>query len=80
MMTNKQEFTGTLEDWWYDEINHVIWGNIYGDSKGRFREGAYIHTSNLRMSKKEMLDHQEGDEVLTMNSRYRLGRKLQKIE
>jgi hypothetical protein len=46
-----QEITGTIENWWYDSMNHVIWDNVFGDIRGRFPDGTYIHTSNLSLNK-----------------------------
>jgi len=63
--------TGRLENWSYDHINHVMWGNLFDDAKERFREGAYIHTSNLRHPKKT--EFKQGMTINTMNSSYLLG-------
>ena len=65
------EITGRLEGWWYDKANHVIWGYMYNDARKRFSDGAYIHTSNLRLPKTTVF--YEGMEVPTLNSTYLLG-------
>ncbi len=69
------KITGYLENWYYDEMNHVIWGHLVGDIRKRWHDGAYIHTSNLRLSKDKAKDLQDGDTVHTMNSIYILGSK-----
>ena len=62
-----EEITGRLEDWWWDEQNKVYWGYVYQDTKERFRDGAYIHTSRVLKT--------EDDKAYTLNSIYILGQK-----
>lgn len=62
---------GILEKWWYDHLNHVVWGFIYSDRKERFYDGTYIHTSNLSMPRDP--DLVKGQEIKTRNSTYILG-------
>lgn len=68
-----REITGRLESWWYDELNHVLWGNLYEDTKGRWWDGAQIHTSVLSMPRNP--DLSEGMIIKTRNSTYLLGEK-----
>lgn len=67
--------TGTLENWSISLVNNiygpVYWGHIFGDIKGRFADGSFIHTSHVLKRK--------GKIIHTMNSVYRLGKKA-KIE
>jgi hypothetical protein len=65
------KITGRLENWSYDNVNHVLWGNIFEDERGRFTDGGYIHTSNLRHPKNT--EFKSGMIVDTMNSKYLLG-------
>lgn len=60
------EVTGRLEGWWKDERHPIIWGYIYDDIHGRFRNGSYIHTSQIV--------EQTPTHVKTLNSYYKLGR------
>lgn len=62
--------TGRLEKWWYDDLNHVFWGFCHEDIRGRFRDGAYIHTSLCHNP-----DAKSGDVIKTRNSTYLLGEK-----
>ena len=64
------DVTGRLENWWYDSLNHVFWGNIYEDVRGRWHDGQHIHTSMCHNP-----DAKEGDIIKTRNSRYLLGKK-----
>lgn len=67
------EVTGRLEDWTHDKEGfNVIWGHVYEDVRGRFRDGTWIHTSVLRHPK--IAVHKEGDIVRTLNSTYLLGK------
>ena len=70
--------TGTLEDWWVDQCTKkefIIYGNLFGDHKGRFQDGTNIHTSGIKNRKCE-----EGDVVSTRNSRYLLGKKYTDVK
>lgn len=62
--------TGRLENWVWDERG-IYWGNIYEDSRGRFNDGTWIHTSLVKKEKKNRI---EGDLVKTLNSIYILGK------
>ena len=66
--------TGRLEDWVIDPVFDIVWGHCYDDSKGRFRDGTYIHTSSVPDLRKKAL--QKGDLVKTLNSTYLLGDPL----
>lgn len=68
------EITGRLEGWWYDEKNHVLWGHIYEDTRKRWYEGAYIHTSNISISRDAAKALEEHSVVPTRNSTYKLGK------
>lgn len=72
-----EEHNGTLQSWRYDSHYHVVWGMIEGDTKGRFADGAWIHTSWLRHNKEEVGNFKEGDIISTRNSKYKLGTKAQ---
>lgn len=66
------EITGTLEGWCQDNLYaYIIWGNVFGDSKGRFRDGTRIHTSYITPPSEEW---KEGAIVTTRNSVYKLGK------
>lgn len=65
------EVTGYLENWVYDDLWNVVWGEIFQDSKGRFPDGTWIHTSNIPSGRHR--DYKEGDHVRTLNSLYILG-------
>lgn len=68
--------TGTVENWhvekWHSSSEYVIWGNIYGDTKGRFAEGTHIHTSALPPGL-DTKNLKQGDVVHTHYSAYKLG-------
>ena len=68
------QITGRLENWFYDPHNHVFWGNIEGDTKGRFYDGAHIHTSHLMCHKEAARTMTEGNIIVTRNSTYLLGK------
>lgn len=72
------EVTGTLNSWLKEQVGDItiIWGYIYGDTKGRFYDGQYIHTSFLKMPAEEVDNLKEGDILLTNNSTYKLGYPL----
>ena len=59
----QEEITGTINDW--VKSGQVIYGKIYGDTRGRFPDGTQIRTSKI--------DSIEGDIVYTQNSVYKLG-------
>jgi len=64
--------TGRLENWAWDDVHPVIWGFIYDDERGRFRDGTWIHTSLI--NKKKFKELKAGDTVETLNSSYLLGK------
>jgi hypothetical protein len=69
--------TGKLENWKVFKIVDgvcLIWGNVYGDSKDRFVEGARIHTSAIKSDGKHF---KQGDIIDTMYSIYLLGAPLE---
>lgn len=49
-------------------VGHALWGQIYGDSKGRFRDGHYVHTSKI----KSINVSPTGVFVSTLNSVYKV--------
>lgn len=67
-----KEITGTLHEWAVQSngTHQIVWGYIFRDTKDRFQNGTYIHTSY--MDAKEL---KEGDIVETLNSTYKLGVK-----
>jgi hypothetical protein len=58
-----------IEKWWYDSKNNIVWGDIYGDVNGVFKDGSYIHTPSL-VDKGELA---EGVEIETLKNVYTLG-------
>jgi len=66
-----KEITGRLEGWIYDADYNVLWGFIYDDTRKRFRDGEYIHTSGIPRGKR--IEFKEGMIVDTLNSSYLLG-------
>ena len=69
--------TGTLENW-YASSSHegefILWGNLFGDIHGRWRNGRRIHTSGIAASLLEEGLLTEGYTVQTRNSNYLLGK------
>lgn len=77
------EITGRLENWTYDYFHNVVWGNIYDDVRGRFVDGQRIHTSDIpstRLNGGDASQFVEGSIILTLNSRYLLGKPLTNAE
>ncbi len=69
--------TGTLEGWYYDAVHNVVWGSIDYDIKGRFYDGAHIHTSDIpKFRQDRVCTAKQGDLIYTRNSIYRLGKPL----
>ena len=66
-----EDFDATLEQWWYDRKHGVIWGQIVGDKKGRWRDYTFINTSSIKPTGPLV----EGAIVTTRNSKYLLGVK-----
>ncbi len=71
LICNVNKPVGRLENWSYKEGDLLVWGNVYDDTKGRFEDGSYIHTSQI-----VHLDI-EGGHVRTLNSLYLLGKRKQ---
>lgn len=70
------EYNGVLQDWTVDGYGRsVVWGDIYGDTKGRFPEGTWIHTSRI-VEPQDLTTLKEGMIVETLNSKYLLGQPL----
>lgn len=67
------EYTARLENWVKDDTHSVIWGFVYEDSKGRFRDGTWIHTSYIDADL--FISAKEDDVVKTLNSSYLLGKQ-----
>lgn len=66
--------TGRLENWSTEPVNGtemIVWGRIYGDTKGRFHDGAPIHTSGTPIRQLS-----PGDLLITRNSVYELGQPV----
>ena len=72
------EITGTLENWTYDQLYNVVWGNVYNDIHNRFPDGGWIHTSDIPGQRNNQKVFKEGDIVKTLNSSYKLGKPHQK--
>jgi len=71
MLDDQQmEITGTLNNWFligYSDKAYWIEGEVSGDTKGRFKEDAYIHTSAvIKIDKEQWLAY-------TLYSIYELG-------
>ena len=41
------QVTGVLKNAEWDPVYPVVWGDIYGDTRGRFTDGRRIHTSKV---------------------------------
>lgn len=75
-MNTSKPYGGALKDWSIQTLDErdgvtvqIIWGTVYDDSRGYFKDGTYIHTS--RVVSIEYND--EGDAHLeTLNTRYDL--------
>lgn len=65
---------GTLHNWWVD--NNMVYGEITGDTKARFSDNTFIHTSRIDVDKSDI---KEGGVVVTLNSSYSLGKKSTRI-
>ena len=61
---------GILEEWILSE--GMIFGRVYNDTKKRFKDGEYIHTSTVLESSTP--DLEEGSIIETRNSVYLLGK------
>lgn len=72
-MNKEQEIHGTIEQWHREQVSRkefIIYGYVYGDTKGRFPDGTYIQTSGVMNRAIK-----EGDIVKTRNSVYKLGKE-----
>jgi len=68
-----EEITGTLRNWYVEMVNEtegIVWGHVFGDSRRRFRDGTFIHTSGVIVANHALI---EGEVIQTRNSRYLLG-------
>lgn len=61
-----EDVTASLDGWHF--VNGALYGFVIGDKKGRFVDGAFIHTSSLA----DGAVLEEGSVVRTRNSTYRL--------
>mgnify|MGYP000344747418 CR=1 FL=1 len=61
--------TGKLRNWFYDPTKNIVWGNIYDDSRSRFPDGTWVHTSDVTTP---LEDIKQGEIIHTMNSHYLL--------
>lgn len=68
------EVTGRLEQWQYDRNHRVVWGRIFDDVHGRFKDNTYIHTSGIESHKGPL---EKGVLLKTRNSVYLLGEPYQ---
>lgn len=68
------EVTGRLENWFWDEKHNIVWGDLYEDTRGRWREGQHIHTSWVQSHIEGQA--REGDVIETLNSTYLLGKEF----
>jgi len=69
------EITGTLVNWYAEDVGLGavrLSGNIFNDSKGRFSDGEFIHTS-IFATDRNPKTYKKGDVVNTRFSAYRLG-------
>lgn len=66
------QVTGRLEKWVVDQVHPIVWGRIFGDTRGRFPDGLWIHTSVVP-ALAEGASLSEGQVIKTLNSTYLLG-------
>ena len=68
--------TARLEGWILKNGIYGMWleGRIYDDTKGRFQDGTYVHTSSIELEEAQNL--QTGSVAKTRNSNYLLGEIL----
>lgn len=59
--------TATLKNWYF--VDGVIFGDIYEDTKGRFKDGAHVRTSRILAITDNVAQ--------TLNSVYKLENKPQ---
>lgn len=70
--------TARLENWSIDPCYEMLWGNINDDVYERWPNGKFIHTSYIKGVRD--MELKEGDEVVTRNSTYLLGKPLESGE
>lgn len=78
-MSGEKPYGGTLVDWFSEQVSQSqfrINGNLHGDPQQRFGEGTFVHTSCVV----GLQQCENGMAVLTMNTRYLLGRPLSRSE
>ena len=69
---SKHEYDAVLEDWQVVRFTtSQLWGKIYGDEAGRFKDGDEVTTSSLKTTG----PYVEGNIVETRNTRYLLGKR-----
>ena len=66
-----ENYDAILENWYIDLLGNVLYGNVYFDSKNRFKNGDLIHTSKVLNPE----TFGELDIIQTRNTKYLLGRK-----
>lgn len=69
---SEEEVTGTLEGWSYFPGYNVVGGTLQVDAKGRFRDGQFVYTSDIRRFWPSEEDPQY---AVTRNSVYKLGER-----
>lgn len=70
--SDKSIIIGTLNNWWMEQVSSkevIFWGYLDHDALGRFRDGAFIHTSGVKLKGTP----KEGDVIETRNNKYTLG-------
>lgn len=67
-MTGSVQVTADLSNWWKDPFYNVYNGLIYNDTKGRWKDGTAIHTSDIVNTD----EYNDCFIVTTRNSVYRL--------
>lgn len=70
-----QEYIGRIENWVHDKKQNVIIGDLYGDKRGRWIDGANITTGKLAPMSMQISTPKEGTIVMTRNNSYLLGVK-----
>jgi len=63
-------YDAQLENWVV--LKGVLWGEIMGDTRGRFPDGTLVRTSKVEGDPYEF---KVGDEIKTKNTTYKLGNK-----
>ena len=68
-------YTARLENWQHSKKENVMFGNIYDDKNGRYRDGELIKTSKLLPQNMQLSEPRENAVIITQNNRYLLGSK-----